>query len=65
MSSPKKIVLSDYKAVFLDYEDEFRQSKGAARQGVMDKIVQEITAGGKWKKKGTMKGLEQVSLLFY
>ena len=65
MSSPKKIDLSDHKALLLSYEDEYRQAKGDAdaRQEVLDKIIEEI-AGGKIKK-STTKGLEQVSLPFY
>lgn len=62
MSSPKQIVIGDYKAILLRHEDDYRQSKGGARRAVVSEITDEITAEGKGKfRKMTAKGLEQVS----
>ena len=65
MSSPKEIVLGDHKAILLDYEEDYRQSKGNDRQKVVADIIDEISSQGKGKKKHAMKGIEQVSELLY
>lgn len=62
MSSPKQIGIGDYKAILLRHEDDYRQSKGGARQTVVSQIADEITAEGKGKfRKMAAKSLEQVS----
>ena len=65
MSSPKKLDLGDHRAILLNYEDDYRRTKGKARQDIVDDIINEIVGGKGKLKKGAMKGLELVSQLFY
>ena len=64
MASTDAINLDDYAAIFLGHEVDFRQTKGAARQEVLQEIMQEMVAlsEGSLNEDG-MKGLYKVSQL--
>ena len=52
--------------VLVSYEQEYRQSKGDDRQGIINSIIEDITSKGKGKfKEGDTKGLELVSQLIH
>ena len=62
MPSTEIIELSDYKAIFVAYEQDYRSSRGTERQAIMKEILKDIVAQSKGKlSKETTKGLDKVS----
>lgn len=65
MAPATLISLSDYKAILVAHERDYRSSKGDARQDVLDQIIEEIASQGKGKfVPDAVKSLKQVSQLF-
>lgn len=62
---PKAFSLGDYKAILISNEKEYHSSKGNKRQQVLEEVIEAITSDQKYKFKGTMEELQQVSQGIY
>lgn len=62
MPPAKLIGLSDFKAILVAHERDYRESQGNDRQTVIKEVMEEIVAQSKGAlDKETAKGLNQVS----
>jgi hypothetical protein len=62
MVATKPVGLSAFKDILLAHEREFRASRGAERQEVVQEVMKEMVAESKGTlDKDFLKGLEQVS----
>ena len=62
MPSAESVNLSDYKDILIDHEQEYRQSVGSERHGILQDIIKEMaTQSGGTLNEDTMKGLVKVS----
>ena len=60
--SPKPFSLSNYKDILHLHEEEYRATKGAKHEAVLQQIMEDITSDEGYKFKATEKQLSEVSL---
>lgn len=62
MASSKPVGLSDYKDILIEHEEDYRESRGPARQEIIQEIMKEMVAqSGGSLDQDILKGLDQVS----